>query len=96
MNGVVSALLGMGVNFLQTPQGQQLLTSLLPTLVGGAKGLLANLAASRDAGSDVEAQKAALVKLIVGKVQEAAAKAEADHKAHPDSDDAFDPGVFRD
>ena len=96
MNAVLTTILTMLSSYIQSPQGQEKLVTLLPTLMGLFQNLMAKIEEARSAGLNAEMQKQALARHIAELAAAAAAKAEADHKAHPDDDSGFDPGVFRD
>lgn len=96
MNVFITAILGMASTYLQSSAGQDKLISLLPTIMGYFQGFIEKINAAKQAGADAEAQKVALAQHITDLVTAAAAQAEADHKAHPTDDTAFDQGVFRD
>lgn len=96
MQSIMTVLLSMAANFLQSPAGQQKLIDLLPTIMGYFQSFIDKINQAKQAGADAEAQKVALAAHITDLVTAAAAQAEADHKAHPTDDTGFDPGVFRD
>lgn len=96
MNPFIAAILGMASTYLQSPSGQEKLVSLLPTVMGTIKGFFDKIEQAKTAGANAERQKIELAQHITDLVVTAAAKAEADHKAHPDDDSGFDPGIFRD
>lgn len=96
MNSVLTMVLTMAANYLQSPAGQEKLVSLLPQLLGAAKGVFDKIGAAQAVGDTADQQKAEAAKQIAELVAAAAAKAEADHAAHPNDDSGFDPGIFRD
>lgn len=96
MDKLLPFFLSMAANYLQSPSGQERLISLVPTLVNGFQGLVDKVKDAKADGVDAAGQKAIAAQHLTELVAAAAAKAEADHKAHPDDDSGFDPGVFRD
>lgn len=95
MNPIILTLLTAAANYAQSPQGLEQIKGLLPNIVGAAQALIDKVQDTKAKVAEEEARKSAFAQHIVDLVVVAAAKAAADHAAHPTDDSGFDPGVFR-
>lgn len=94
MRGILELLLA----WVQSPQGLELITSNIPKLLDFAASLNTKIAEAKARGEGEDAVNALVRDQIAANVKlaaDAAAKAEADHAAHPNDDGGFDPDVFR-
>lgn len=94
----MSAIFTMLLTWVQSAEGMALLTSNLPKLLDFASSLNTKIAEARakGLGHDEAVQQATdQIAAILKTAADAAAKAEADHLAHPNDDGGFDPDVFR-